>query len=135
MLNHGQWRRVAMCSYYRYNTEEKNYKKEENRVWIHHMDDQIQKLPVKLQKLNPHESFLYLVWKIHLNFTFSPERWSLCWPYWAAYPKKDTNLRKTIPAAKRLMLTMQLLASGDSQVSLSYLFRMEKKSEQYCEWD
>ena len=26
------------------------------------------------------------------------------------------------------MLTMQLLASGDSQVSLSYLFRMAKKS-------
>ena len=42
--------------------------------------------------------------------------------------KKDTNLRKAIPAAERLMLTMRFLASGDSQVSLSYLFRMGKKS-------
>ena len=41
--------------------------------------------------------------------------------------KKDTNLRKAIPAAERLMLTMRFLASGDSQVSLSYLFRMGKK--------
>ena len=42
--------------------------------------------------------------------------------------KKDTNLRKATPAAERLMLTMRFLASGDSQVSLSYLFRMGKKS-------
>ena len=41
---------------------------------------------------------------------------------------KDTNLRKPIPAAARLMLTMLFLASGDSEVSLSYLFRMGKKS-------
>ena len=40
--------------------------------------------------------------------------------------KMDTNLRKAVPAAERLMLTMRFLASGDSQVSLSYLFRMEK---------
>ena len=42
--------------------------------------------------------------------------------------KKDTNLRKTIPAAERLMSTMRFLASGDSQVFLSYLFGMGKKS-------
>ena len=42
--------------------------------------------------------------------------------------KKDTNLRKAISAAERLMLTMQFLASGDLQVSLSYLFLMGKKS-------
>ena len=42
--------------------------------------------------------------------------------------KMDTNLRKAVPAAERLMLTMRFLASGDSQVSLSYLFRMGKKS-------
>ena len=66
-----------------------------------------------MRKLYPHETFLYLVWKIcDLNFTFSPERWSICWPCWV---KKDTNLRKTTPAAEQLMLTMQL-------------FRMEKKS-------
>ena len=47
---------------------------------------------------------------------------------WATYPKKDTNLRKSIPAAERLMLTMRFLASGDSQISLSYLFRMGNKS-------
>ena len=42
--------------------------------------------------------------------------------------KKDTDLRKAIPAAERLMSTMRFLASGDSQVSLSHLFRMGKKS-------
>ena len=42
--------------------------------------------------------------------------------------KKDTNLRKGTPAGERLMSTMQFLASGDSQVFLSYLFRMVKKS-------
>ena len=48
---------------------------------------------------------------------------------WATYSKKDTRLGKEISAAKRLMLAMQFLASGDSQVSLSYLFRMGTKSE------
>ena len=42
--------------------------------------------------------------------------------------KKDANLRKAIPAAEQLMLTMRFLASGDPQISLSYLFRMGKKS-------
>ena len=42
--------------------------------------------------------------------------------------KKDTILRKAIPAAERLMLTIRVLASGDSQVSLSCLFRMGEKS-------
>ena len=42
--------------------------------------------------------------------------------------KKDTNLRNAIPAAERLMLIMRFLASGDSQVSLCYLFQMGKKS-------
>ena len=41
--------------------------------------------------------------------------------------KQDTNLRKAIPAAKLLMLIMRFLAPGDSLVSLSYLFREEKK--------
>ena len=41
---------------------------------------------------------------------------------WATYSKKDTSLGKEISAAKQLMLAMQFLASGDSQVSLSYLF-------------
>ena len=42
--------------------------------------------------------------------------------------KKDTNFRKAIPPAQRLMLTLRFLASGDSQISLTYLFRMEKKT-------
>ena len=42
--------------------------------------------------------------------------------------KKDTRFRKAIPATERLMLTLRFLASGDSQVSLSYLFRMGRKS-------
>ena len=53
------------------------------------------KRQVKLRKLNPHETFLYLVWKIYyFNFIFSaflkchPNDWSIfvvsCW---ATYPK------------------------------------------------
>lgn len=42
--------------------------------------------------------------------------------------KKDTNFRKAIPPAQRLMLTLRFLASGDSQISLTYLFRMGKKT-------
>ena len=42
--------------------------------------------------------------------------------------KRDTNFRKAIPADQRLMLTLRFLASGDSQISLSYLFRMGKKT-------
>ena len=33
-----------------------------------------------------------------------------------------------MPTAERLILTMRFLASGDSEVSLSYLFRMGKKN-------
>ena len=42
--------------------------------------------------------------------------------------KKDTNFRKAIPPVQRLMLTLRFLASGDSQISLTYLFRMGKKT-------
>ena len=42
--------------------------------------------------------------------------------------KMDTGLRKAVHVAERLMLTMRFLASDDSQVSLSYLFRMGKNS-------
>ena len=48
--------------------------------------------------------------------------------FWATYPKMNTNLRKAIAAVGRLMLTMQFLTSGDSQVSLPFLFRMGKKN-------
>ena len=42
--------------------------------------------------------------------------------------RKDTDLLKSILATERLMLTMRFLASGNSLVSLFYLFRMGKKS-------
>ena len=42
--------------------------------------------------------------------------------------KQDTRFRKAIPAAQRLMLALRYLASGDSQISLTYLFRMGKKT-------
>lgn len=42
--------------------------------------------------------------------------------------KRNTNFRKAIPASERLMLTLRFLASGDSQISLTYLFRMGKKT-------
>ena len=42
--------------------------------------------------------------------------------------KQDTKFRKGIPPSERLMLTLRFLASGDSQLSLTYLFRMGKKT-------
>ena len=38
--------------------------------------------------------------------------------------KKDTRFRKSIPASERLALTLRFLASGDSQKSLSFAFRI-----------
>ena len=38
--------------------------------------------------------------------------------------KKDTRFRKAIPTAERLALTLRFLASGDSQKSLSFAFRI-----------
>ena len=42
--------------------------------------------------------------------------------------RQDTNYRKAIPAAERLMLTVRFFASGDPQISFTYLFRMGKKT-------
>ena len=41
-----------------------------------------------------------------------------CWPTYLK--QRDTNLRKAIPAAEKLVLTMQFLASGDSQALFIY---------------
>ena len=38
--------------------------------------------------------------------------------------KEDTRFRKSIPAGERLALTLRFLASGDSQKSLSFSYRM-----------
>lgn len=42
--------------------------------------------------------------------------------------KKDNKLRKAIPGSERLVLTLRFSASGDSQVSLTYLFQIGKTS-------
>lgn len=42
--------------------------------------------------------------------------------------KKDTKLRKAIPGSERVVLTLRFSASGDSQVSLTYLFQIGKTS-------
>lgn len=59
----------------------------------------------------------------------SPERFehllSLVGP---SIVKKDTNFRKVILPAKRLALTLRFLASGESQISLSFSFRIGLKT-------
>ena len=40
--------------------------------------------------------------------------------------KKPCRLRSSISEAERLMVTLRYLATGDSQQSLSFLFRIEK---------
>ena len=62
-------------------------------------------------------------------FRISPERMEhLLFLIGPLIQKQDTNFRKAIPAPERLMLTLRFLASGDSQRSLTYLFRMGKKT-------
>ena len=42
--------------------------------------------------------------------------------------KQDTNFRKAIPAAERLAVTLRFLASGESQESLSFSFRIGRST-------
>ena len=42
--------------------------------------------------------------------------------------KQDTNLREAIPADKRLAVTLQFLASGESKQSLSFAYRIGKST-------
>lgn len=61
----------------------------------------------------------------HRFLRMSPDRFehllSLVGP---SIQKRDTNFRNSIPAAERLALTLRYLASGDSQQSLSFNFRI-----------
>ena len=58
----------------------------------------------------------------------SPQRYDH--PLWLVSPlittKQDTNLREAIPAGKRLAVTLRFLASGESQQSLSFVYRIGK---------
>jgi len=73
---------------------------------------------------------------LKINFTFafrylrmSPERFdhllSLVGPL---IKKQDTKFREAITPGERLALTLRFLASGDSQVSLAFQFRVGDKS-------
>ncbi|XP_039297785.1 uncharacterized protein LOC120354524 [Nilaparvata lugens] len=46
--------------------------------------------------------------------------------------KKDTNMRKNIPAQERLAVALRFFASGDSYGSLSFLFKISKQTISKC---
>lgn len=59
----------------------------------------------------------------------SKERFDhLLWLVSPLITKQDTRFRKAIPANERLALTLRYLASGESQVSLSFQFRLGRST-------
>jgi len=46
--------------------------------------------------------------------------------------KMDTNMRKCIPIQEKLAITLRFLASGDSFISLSYLFKFSPQAVSRC---
>ena len=76
-------------------------------------------IPAKLSSvLSKKYKILILHFQLFLNVTLKTGV-NLLGPVGPLIQNKDTNLRKAIPAAEQLMLTMRVFTSGDSQVSLS----------------
>lgn len=49
--------------------------------------------------------------------------------------KSDSHMRKAIPVQERLAVTLRFLATGDSFVSLSYLFKFSNQTVSRCVQD
>ena len=76
--------------------------------------------------------FINIIDKIHYRFScryfrMSPNRFQhLLGLVSPLISKKDTNMQKVITTEERLALTLRFLATGDSQQSLSFSFRIGK---------
>uniref|UniRef100_A0A182WUS4 Uncharacterized protein n=1 Tax=Anopheles quadriannulatus TaxID=34691 RepID=A0A182WUS4_ANOQN len=47
--------------------------------------------------------------------------------------KQNTNMRLAVTPRERLLITLRYLATGDSYISLEYMFRLPKKAEEWKE--